>query len=129
MPTRSASQVATNTPLTKDDPVYPTLASAQHLTCWHAFYDAVPVALCLIDPQLRILSSNRRMAEILAHYPQDVVGRSLSEVVPGIAAQLEPHLRQALSSTLAIRRRDKGRKPRRAGALAGVLRRCRWAGI
>jgi diguanylate cyclase (GGDEF)-like protein/PAS domain S-box-containing protein len=86
-----------DTPLPKAEPTYPTLASTKHLTCWHVIYDAVPMALCLIDPQLRFLSSNRRMAEILAHYPQDVVGRSLSEVVPGIAAQLEPHLRQTLS--------------------------------
>lgn len=78
------------------DLAYPMLASITQLTCSHAIYDAVPMALCVIDPQLCFLSSNRRMAEMLMHDSQDIVGRSLSEVVPGIVAQLEPHLRHAL---------------------------------
>ena len=85
-----------NALLLQTDTASPMLADAQQATCSSIIYNAVPVALCLLDTHLRILSSNRRMAEITVSGSQDIVGRSLSEVMPGIAAQLELDLSRAL---------------------------------
>ena len=60
------------------------------------FYDVVPVGLGLIDPDLRFASINRRLAEMTGRPAEEDLGRTLAEVVPGVAAQLEPHLRRAL---------------------------------
>ena len=85
-----------NALLLQTDTASPMLADAQQATCSSIIYNAVPVALCLLDTHLRILSSNRRMTEITVSGSQDIVGRSLFEVMPGIAAQLEPDLSRAL---------------------------------
>ncbi|WP_162306240.1 PAS domain-containing protein, partial [Teichococcus vastitatis] len=60
------------------------------------FYDVVPVGLCLLDRDLRFVSLNRRMAEMTGRSAVADIGRTPTEVMPGVAEQLEPHLRQAL---------------------------------
>jgi diguanylate cyclase (GGDEF)-like protein/PAS domain S-box-containing protein len=59
-------------------------------------YDAVPLGLCLISHELRLVSINRRMAEMIGNSAEAGVGRGLAEVMPEVAARLEPHLRRAL---------------------------------
>ncbi|HWX49499.1 MAG TPA: EAL domain-containing protein [Roseomonas sp.] len=71
-------------------------ADNRQLASLPTLYDAVPVGLCLIDPDLRFASINRHMAEMTGRPAEEDIGRPLAEVVPGVAAQLEPHLRRAL---------------------------------
>jgi diguanylate cyclase (GGDEF)-like protein/PAS domain S-box-containing protein len=59
-------------------------------------YEAVPVGLCLINRDLRFASINCRMAEMVGRPAEVGIGRTLAEVVPGVAMQLEPYLRRAL---------------------------------
>jgi diguanylate cyclase (GGDEF)-like protein/PAS domain S-box-containing protein len=61
-----------------------------------SLYDAVPAGLCLIDRDLRFVSINRRMAEMTGRPAAADIGRATAEVMPGVATQLEPHLRRAL---------------------------------
>ncbi|WP_159351384.1 PAS domain S-box protein [Roseomonas harenae] len=71
------------------------LANGQFATL-PTLYDAVPVGLCLIDKELRFVSINRRMAEMTGQSAGADIGRTMAEVMPGVAGQLEPHLRRAL---------------------------------
>jgi diguanylate cyclase (GGDEF)-like protein/PAS domain S-box-containing protein len=73
----------------------PDVAHGQFATL-PTLYDAVPVGLCLIDKELRFVSINRRMAEMTGRPAGSDIGRTLTEVMPGVAGQLEPHLRRAL---------------------------------
>ncbi|MCR0984926.1 PAS domain S-box protein [Roseomonas populi] len=59
-------------------------------------YDAIPVGLCLINKNLCFVSINRRLAEMTGRPAEVDIGRTLGEVVPSVAVQLEPHLRRAL---------------------------------
>lgn len=59
-------------------------------------YDAVPVGLCIVGPDLRFRSINRRMAEMTGRPAEENVGRTLSEVTPGVATQLTPELQRVL---------------------------------
>lgn len=80
-----------------DDPDH-TVSGAEkrRFASLSALYDAVPVGLCLIDPDLRFASINRQMAEMMGRPAEKGAGRTLAEIVPGVAVQLEPHLRRAL---------------------------------
>jgi diguanylate cyclase (GGDEF)-like protein/PAS domain S-box-containing protein len=71
-------------------------AAARQLASLPGVYDTVPVGLCLIDRDLRFVSINRRMAEMMGRPAEADIGRGLAEVTPDIAAQLEPQLRRAL---------------------------------
>ena len=73
-----------------------TLASAQ-LASVREIYDAIPVALCIIDTDLRLVSLNRRMAEITGHDPEHSFGCALDKLTPGIAGELDPAVRRALA--------------------------------
>ena len=61
-----------------------------------AVFDAVPVGLCVIDRDWRLVSMNRRMAEVTGRAAETVIGRSLIEVTPAAAAQIAPQLQRAL---------------------------------
>jgi PAS domain S-box-containing protein len=61
-----------------------------------AVYDSTPVGLCLLDPQLRFVRLNERLAEINGLPVEDHIGRTLREVVPAVADQIEPVLQQVL---------------------------------
>jgi diguanylate cyclase (GGDEF)-like protein/PAS domain S-box-containing protein len=74
----------------------PLEAAVRQLVSLSGVYDLVPVGLCLIDQDLRFISINRRMAEMTGRPAQGGVGRGLAEVMPGVAAQFEPHLRRVL---------------------------------
>jgi diguanylate cyclase (GGDEF)-like protein/PAS domain S-box-containing protein len=71
-------------------------------------YDALPVGICLISHDFRLVSMNRQMAELTGGHLEGNVGRTLGEVVPSIAAQLEPHLRRALEGEPAAALELKG---------------------
>ena len=61
-----------------------------------AIYRSAPVGLGFINPELRYVSVNERMAELNGISPGEHKGRSVREVLPELASQLEVGLRHAL---------------------------------
>lgn len=61
-----------------------------------SIYDSAPIGLCVFDAQGRFLRVNRRLAEINGVPPEAHIGRTFWEVVPDIARQMAPLLRQVL---------------------------------
>jgi diguanylate cyclase (GGDEF)-like protein/PAS domain S-box-containing protein len=70
--------------------------AARHPASAPVVHETTSPGLCLIDQELRFASINWRMAEMTGRPAGDDIGRALAEVLPGIAAQLEPHLRRVL---------------------------------
>jgi PAS domain S-box-containing protein len=52
-----------------------------------ALYDRAPIALCVLDTDLRYLRVNQKMAEINGMPAAEHIGRSLTDVAPDLAAQ------------------------------------------
>ena len=71
-------------------------ATVRQLASFAEIYEYVPVALCVLDAQLRFVSLNRRMSLLTGRPAEEDFGRRLEDATPGVAAQLEPHLRRAL---------------------------------
>jgi PAS domain S-box-containing protein len=63
-----------------------------------AFFEAAPVAAGLIDPELRYQRINAALAFIDAVRPEDAIGRTLAEVVPHLAPQVEPLYEHVLTT-------------------------------
>lgn len=59
-------------------------------------YDHAPVGLGLVDADLRFVRVNRFLARINGISAEDHVGRTIREVVPDLADQLEPLYRRVL---------------------------------
>ncbi|KRE96287.1 hypothetical protein ASG76_04465 [Nocardioides sp. Soil774] len=51
--------------------------------------DATPSAIVALDPDLVAVYANSRVTELYGHEPHDLVGRPLSERLPGLAAFVE----------------------------------------
>ncbi|MEO6057598.1 MAG: response regulator [Gemmatimonadales bacterium] len=66
------------------------------LTEIEAVYSAAPVGLCVLDTELRYLRINRRLAEANGLPVEAHLGRTVREVLPGLADFLEPRLREVL---------------------------------
>ena len=91
--------------------------AAEELTL---LYDTAPVGLCVLDPTGRFLRINRRLAEINGLPAEAHLGRTMREIVPGLADAGEA-LQQRLSAELQRRLRALARNPqcRRAGGRPG----------
>ena len=61
-----------------------------------ALYAAGPVAMALVDADLRYLRINARMAGMHGRTVADSLGRKVPEIVPGLWPQLEPSYRQVI---------------------------------
>ncbi|RKG99332.1 response regulator [Corallococcus sp. CA053C] len=57
-----------------------------------------PVGLSLLDRDLRFVRVNARMAKLDGLPPEAYVGRTLGEMMPGMAPRLEPALRRVLET-------------------------------
>lgn len=63
-----------------------------------AIYDGAPVGLCFLDRDSRILKFNRHLANMYRTVLLSThVGRKLSDVSPGLARALNPHIESAIS--------------------------------
>jgi PAS domain S-box-containing protein len=76
--------------------------SRRQLAELEAIYRTAPVGLCVIDPELRFVRMNDRLAEINGLTVEDHLGRRLRDVVPGLADQAEPMLRRVLETGLPV---------------------------
>jgi PAS domain S-box-containing protein len=69
----------------------------QCLAQLQAIYDGAPVGLCFLDKNLRYISLNQRLADISGTPLAAHVGRTVSEIIPGLFPAIEPYLRRALN--------------------------------
>ncbi|RSL18130.1 PAS domain S-box-containing protein [Edaphobacter aggregans] len=81
----------------------------------HAIYDGAPVGLCFLDRNLRYVSVNKRLAEMNNIPVASHLGRTVSEVLPGLAARLEPYLRRALDGEVITELELTGPDPHQPG--------------
>ena len=65
-------------------------------------YSTTPIGLCSLDLDLRFVRVNEYLANIDCRSIEDHIGRTIREVVPGIADQIEPLYRQVLESRKPI---------------------------
>jgi PAS domain S-box-containing protein len=63
-----------------------------------AVYDAAPIGIAIFDTALRYVRVNERLAAVNGLPAAAHVGRTLSDVVPVIGAQLEPVMRRLLAT-------------------------------
>ena len=59
-----------------------------------AIYRSAPVGLGLVDRDLRYVRVNDRLAEFIGRPREEIIGRSLGEVVPGAVDKIEPIYRR-----------------------------------
>ncbi len=64
------------------------------------------MGLCALDTNLRFLRINARMAEIYGPATGTYLGRTLREVLPEVAVQIEPLLRKVLATGEAVRNHE-----------------------
>jgi EAL domain-containing protein (putative c-di-GMP-specific phosphodiesterase class I) len=69
----------------------------QRLSHLQALYDGAPVGLAFLSRDLRYISINRQLAEMNAAPVHEHLGKLVSEIIPDVYLQLEPHLRRALA--------------------------------
>lgn len=96
-----------------------SLSAAQarrHLDEIGLIYDSAPIGLCVLDPALRYLRINQRLAQLNGVPAADHIGRTVREVVPAIASAVEPFLRRVLETgEPAIDLEIQGETPARPG--------------
>ena len=64
----------------------------------NAFFTASPIGLKIVDDQLRFVQINEPLAEINGLRARDHIGKTLGEVLPDFALQLEPLYRRVLAT-------------------------------
>jgi two-component system CheB/CheR fusion protein len=67
-----------------------------------AIYEAAPVGLAFMDPQLRFVRINRQLAEINGLPPSDHIGRTIQDVVPAIVPQVDEVVRRVLDGESTV---------------------------
>jgi PAS domain S-box-containing protein len=74
----------------------------QQLAEIEAIYATAPVGLCFIDTELRFIRINQHLAEINGFSAEQHIGRTLRDILPDQADNLEPLYRQVLETGIAI---------------------------
>jgi PAS domain S-box-containing protein len=96
---RPSIGVTTEVPASIADPFLSLDAQpTERLSQLRAIYDGAPVGLAFVNPELRYVNLNQRLAQINGQSVQAHLGRKVSEIIePEVFAQFEPYLRRALS--------------------------------
>lgn len=74
---------------------------SQRLAQLQALYDGAPVGLAFLGPDLQYISINQHLANMNETPREKHQGRSVSEILPTIYQQIEPHLGRALAGESA----------------------------
>jgi PAS domain S-box-containing protein len=61
-------------------------------------YKTAPVGLALVDTDLRYLRVNDRLAQFTGCMPEDLVGKTIQEIVPSVARVVEPIYRRVIET-------------------------------
>ncbi len=67
----------------------------------HAYHEAA-VGLCYLDTDLRYLYINKWLAQLNGLPVEKHLGRTVREVIPEVAAGIEPQLRQVMETNTPI---------------------------
>lgn len=70
----------------------------RHLDELEAIYNTAPIGLCVLDRELRWVHINEKLAEINGFSAAEHMGRSVRELLPDLADDAEPLLRQILET-------------------------------
>ncbi len=73
-------------------------SARRHLQEIELIYDSAPIGLCVLDLDLRYVRINERLAEINGIAAADHIGRTVREVLPELAKELEPGLRRVIDT-------------------------------
>ncbi|MEG4453686.1 PAS domain-containing protein [Microcoleus sp. N9_A1] len=74
----------------------------QQLAEIEAIYASAPIGLCFVDTQLRFVRINDRLAEINGIPTAAHIGKTLREILPEMADDLEPLYRQVIETKIPI---------------------------
>jgi PAS domain S-box-containing protein len=87
-----------------------------------AIYETAPVGLCSIDRDLRYVRINSRLAEMNGLPVKDHIGKSIHEVIPDLAAKIEPALRRVLETGEPVIETElQGERPPQPGVIGTWL--------
>jgi PAS domain S-box-containing protein len=67
-----------------------------------AYFDASPTGMSMVDPELRYLKVNQRLADITGMRVEEHCGKSIREIVPQLADILEPLYQQVLTTGVPV---------------------------
>lgn len=81
-----------------DAPLPGEAGAGTHLAEIELIYDNAPIGLCILDRDLRYQRINRRLAEINGIPAADHLGRTLREVLPDLADELETGMRRVIET-------------------------------
>ena len=70
----------------------------RHLSELELVYQNAPVGLCIIDPELRFVRVNQRLAEINGIPADEHIGRAVRELLPMLAPLIEPIAARVLAT-------------------------------
>jgi PAS domain S-box-containing protein len=73
-------------------------SATERLELLNHIYNTAPVGMGMVDSELRYLRLNDVLAAIDGRRPADCLGKTIREIVPGLADQLEPLYRQVLET-------------------------------
>ena len=80
-------------------------------------YNAAPIGLCRLDTELRYRHINQYLADYNGLPVTEHLGRTIGEVLPDVAAKIEPLLRRVIETgTPVIEGSVEGETPRQPGA-------------
>ncbi|KAM3101013.1 PAS domain-containing protein [Phormidesmis sp. 146-12] len=74
----------------------------QRLAEIDAIYATAPIGLCFVDPDLRFVRINDRLAEINGTPAEAHIGRTLREILPEMADSLEPLYHQVMQTGIPL---------------------------
>jgi len=75
----------------------PTVPPPHRLAELQALYNSAPLALGLLDRNLRFISANQRLADFHETVPELLIGQSVTDALPKEFQAFEPAFRQALA--------------------------------
>ncbi len=72
------------------------LSPTQRLAQLQAVYDGAPVGLAFVDPDLRFVNLNQKLADMNGAKVEDHLGSPIADILPELFPYVEPYIRRAL---------------------------------
>jgi PAS domain S-box-containing protein len=76
--------------------------TAESLNLMETLQSAAPVGFAFVDRDLRIVRVNETLAEVTGCGPEELIGRTVAEVIPDLWSQMEAVYRQVLDTGEAV---------------------------
>ncbi len=79
-----------------------TALALDHLQKLEMLYDTAPVGMCEIDSQLRYVRINSALARMNGYPAAEHIGRTVGEMIPGLADSIEEEYRRILATGIPV---------------------------